>query len=416
MLAAALTGVLLVREAPAQSTPTKAARDTAFLDSLLRAHRYPIRLERGGLAGPGATLLLAAAQSSQFFMLGESHNVAEIPRFAAALFDTLHSLRGFTYYATENGAEIIRLAGSRAIRDHEDGIFALGRRYPHAFQFWNDQELDALIRISRRATGRGNHLWGLDQEYGALHILDRLIAIAPSKAARALARQLADSVRRIESSRPFQGELRERWIDSADSARWPALRAAFRPIRGSEAARLIDALAFSSGLYKYNARGAEDNTWYFRSNFEREEHMKEAFMGAYRQAQRSGDSLPRVLLKFGTVHGGKWLNNMKVHTLGSFLHGFAKSNGHASFHLIAWLVNEPGTFWSLAESPAYLPVARVGSTKEWIIVDLRPIRAQSYTGKLGALSRELNDVLFAYDAVLLIGGGTRGTHRRLGAP
>ena len=77
------------------------------------------------------------------------------------------------------------------------------------------------------------------------------------------------------------------------------------------------------------------------------------------------------------------------------------------------VVNDPGTYWSIGEDPAYALLARVGSTKEWTIVDLRPLRDLWYAGKLKALSAEMRKTMFAFDAVLLVGNGTRGAYDRL---
>jgi hypothetical protein len=154
----------------------------------------------------------------------------------------------------------------------------------------------------------------------------------------------------------------------------------------------------------------------WRSNADREHYMKRNFMANYRAAQRAGDSLPRVLLKFGSVHAGNWLSSTNVHTIGSFVDEFAISNGSDAFHMVAWQVNEPGTYWTLTESPEYLPLAQVGSTTSWTIVDLRPLRPYAHAGRLPSMSREMRSVVFAYDAVLLIGGGTRDTHQRLQRP
>ena len=48
LLAAAVT-----RSSLAQAVPPR-ARDTAFLDSVFYAHRYPVAIQRGRLTGPGA--------------------------------------------------------------------------------------------------------------------------------------------------------------------------------------------------------------------------------------------------------------------------------------------------------------------------------------------------------------------------
>lgn len=404
--------LLLINALHAQA-PT--ARDTAYMDSVFRAHRYPIALESGQLAGAGARFLLDASRDAQFFVIGESHYVAQIPPFAEALFSRLNRERGYNYYAVEFGPVITAMLSASHIRGDTARTFALARKYPHAFQFWDDEEIDAFARISRQSTARSEPLWGLDNEWGALHALDRLVTIAPTVQARALARGLNDRARGIESARPYATVEFPRFISDADSAAFDSLRAAFGPPPGSEAAFLLEALETSNRIYLFDRGANLGHGTGYRANADRERYMKGQFMTQYRRAQRNGDSLPRVLVKIGSTHGGNWRSPTYVQSLGNFLHEFALSNERTSFHLVVWLVNEPNTYWTLGDNPAYLPLERVGSTSEWAIVDFRPLRDLWYAGKLPALSRELRDAVFAYDAALLLGSGTRGTHDQLRA-
>ena len=399
--------------ATSQGTTQASERSDALLDSLLRANRHPIALEGDALSGPGARLLLDAARDAQFFMIGESHNGADTPRFTAALFDALRA-HDYRYYAVEYGPVLGRLLSRPGVRGNEDATLALGRRYPHAFQFWTDQELIAMASIGKTSRAKSDAIWGLDNEWGALHALERLDSIAPTPAARARVRALISKARAVETQRPTGGDL-PRFISAADSAEFDALRTAFSPRRGSEGAFLIDALETSNRVYLHNRAASDGALTGWRSNAERERYMKDNFMANYRAAVRAGDTLPRVLLKFGSVHAGNWLSSTNVHTIGSFVHEFAIANGGDAFHMVAWLVNEPGTYWTLTESPEYLPLAQVGSTKSWTIVDLRPLRPFTHAGRLPSMTREMRTLVFAYDAVLLIGSGTRGTHERLRA-
>jgi hypothetical protein len=52
----------------------------------------------------------------------------------------------------------------------------------------------------------------------------------------------------------------------------------------------------------------------------------------------------------------------------------------------------------------------LGSTKEWFVVDFRPLRPFVHAGRLPTLSAQLRQSVFAFDAVLLIESGTRGTY------
>src|SRR5262245_35680522 len=96
VLAVALI-VALAAPGPARS---QEAAEAAFAE-VLRANRYALDLGDGTLAGPGAQFLVSAAAGAQFFLLGEEHNVAEIPRLTAELFRRLHDRYGFDYLADE---------------------------------------------------------------------------------------------------------------------------------------------------------------------------------------------------------------------------------------------------------------------------------------------------------------------------
>ena len=239
------------------------------------------------------------------------------------------------------------------------------------------------------------------------------MAIAPNKAARALAHELASRARPIESSRPYSAADIPRFISDVDSVVFDSLRVAYRPVAGSEAAFLIDALESSSRIYALNRAARNKEISGYVSNAYRERYMKAQFMVQYRDAQRSGDSLPRVLVKVGSTHGGNWRSETYVQSLGNFLNQYALANGRTAFHLVVWLVNEPGTYWTLGDDPSYLPLARTGSPSMSYVVDFRPLRDLWYAGKLRALSADLRDAVFGYDAVLLLGSGSRGTYPRL---
>lgn len=385
------------------------ARDTAFLDAVLRAHRYSVSLKDGQLAGPGAKLLLEAGRSAQFFVIGESHNGAEVPKLTEALFNALHRDGGYNYYAVEYGPLIAGMLSAPGIRGNSASVFALGRRYPHAFQFWDDEELTAFATIGKLSTAPRSPIWGLDQEWGALHVLDSLAILAPTDSARRYALAVGAQARIVETRRPFKNTDIPHFITEADSLLFDSLRAAFHPQPGTSQARLLDALEVSNRIYRLwrNVPTRYD------ANVMRERDMKSRFMTEYRAAQAEDDSLPHVLVKVGAVHGGNWLSPTSVQSLGNFLHEFALANGGQSFHLVIWLVNRPGDYWTLGDTPDFRSLANVGSPDSWYVVDFRPLRALAYEGKLRAMSMELRKAVFAYDAVLLLGSGRPGTYDSL---
>jgi hypothetical protein len=359
-------------------------------------------------------VLSDAASGVQFFVLAESHYVAETPQFAAALFDALHRAARFNYYAVEFGPVIMHMLSAPAVRGSDQRTFDLARRYPHAFQFWDDEELDAFARIGATSTARTDPLWGIDNEWGALHVLEQLAAAAPNPASRAMTEQLMQRAQPLEQRRPFAlAEVGPRFIESPDTAMFDRLRSAYGSKPTKVVTWLLDALETSNRIYVNDIAAGHGALTGYQANSERERLMKTQFMANFRRAQAAGDSLPRVLIKVGTVHGAMGLTPAAVSSLGTFVHELATANGMESFHLAAWLVNKPGTYWSLSESPGYELLAKQGSTEAWTIVDLRPLRPLLHAGRLAAVTPPLRTTITSYDAVLLIGSGRRGSYGRL---
>ncbi len=53
------------------------------------------------------------------------------------------------------------------------------------------------------------------------------------------------------------------------------------------------------------------------------------------------------MARFGHVHAIRGFNDGGLQTLGKFLSRFSRANDMTSFHLTVYLVNEPGTCWTL---------------------------------------------------------------------
>jgi hypothetical protein len=381
------------------------AQDTVdpAVDSLLRAHRYPIELRDGQVSGPGADFLRRQAARSQFVMIGEFHNGMDIPRFTTALFADLQRLYGFNYLALEDDPEIIRQLMVPGRRGNVDSAVAVAKRYKHALQFWNDQEAEMIAAVARQSSARTQPIWGLDQAFGAQHILTRLRELAGTDAARTVTDEFLARATAVESVRPTTpGAGLRRFVNAVDSLGWAQLRVRYAPRPGSEADSLLAGLERSNRIYRQGG--------YFGNNL-REQSMKAEFMKQYRAAQRAGIALPKVLARFGHVHMYRGINMLNVETLANFLSEFARANDAETFGLTVYLINEPGTYWTLTESPEWKPLADVGSTTQSYIVDLRPLRAR--LNRYRGITPELRSVIQGFDAALLIASGKRSTMLRV---
>jgi hypothetical protein len=388
-----------------------AAQAKAPLDSLITGHVHPFRLEPGGrLTGPGATLLQSAARGAHFVALGENHNTRAIPELTVALFRMLHETSGFDYLALEEGPEIGRLL-SRAVRSGQaDGAFRLGLRYPSAFHMYTEDELRMVDRVAAISRARTNPVWGLNQEFAAAHVLERLAELAPDAAARSVAQ--GQHRRSLE----YEAERYARNVSYlagvATPADFQALRGAFRPEPGSEADRLIHQLALSHDVWSpYYTQPSPHFTAFHASGLRREQNMKTLFAGFYRAAQAESGRAPRVLVKSGHVHLNRGIGpNNEVFTLGNHLSELATFQGGHSLHLYV-LLNWP----DLGEG-FFAPFARRLAPGQDVVFDLRPLQAWAAQGQIADLDPRLRRVLMGYDALIILNDMTRGSVEALRTP
>ncbi|WP_331126490.1 hypothetical protein [Longimicrobium sp.] len=381
------------------------------LDSLIAGNVHPLRVEADGrLAGPGAEVIGRAARGAHFVAVGENHNTRAIPDFTVALFRMLHEREGFDYLALEEGPEIGRLL-SRAVRGGgPDGAFRLGLRYPSAFHMYTEEELRMIDRIAAVSTAPADPVWGLNQEFAAAHVLERLVALAPDAAARTVAQAQHRQALEYEAERYAQNVSYLSAV--ATPASFQALREAFCPEPGSETDGLIGQLALSHQVWSpYNTTPSPSFAAFHESGWLREQNMKTLFATAYRAAQAATGRAPRVLVKSGHVHlnRGIGLNN-EVFTLGNFLSELATFQGGHSLHLYVVLnwPDLPESF--LAPFVKHVPVGQD------VLFDLRPLQPWTAHGQIPQLDARLRRVLMGYDALIILRDTTRGSVEALRTP
>ena len=408
-----MCAVLAIAHSEAAQEPAgESAQVRHTLQTLLKANTYSLTVESGELVGPGADLLLEAAGAAQFFLIAEEHNVAELNVIAEALFRRLHDDHGYQYVALEQGTVIASWLGDLERRGNLEAIHALVRRYPHAPTFATDQELAFIASVGAVSTASINPIWGIDQELGALHLLDRLAALAPTEVARARVEQIADAARQYEESR--RGEVHylvdvatpddfRELVDLFDPRRTDG-DAGTAPAGADEARTLIGALMRTSRIYNDWARGARlgEPTGY-RSGWDRELSMKRQFMQRLEAARAAGDRQPRVLVKAGHWHVLRGIYRAAVPTFGNFLSELAIANGMESFVLSTHVSDSPEA-WRNARGPI-VDVVDEGVTA---VIDYRPLRGLAHQNAIDGLDDELKMLLYRADAALVISGGRTG--------
>jgi hypothetical protein len=372
------------------------------LTAELQKSRLAVSLKEGKLSGPGADLLMNALASTQFFLIGEEHETAEIPKLATALLPAAWK-NGYRHVAFEVGPFSIARVGS-----YEETAAYL-KRYPWSLPFlsWKEE-----AELHAAAAKLGATIWGIDQEFilAGTANLERLVTLAKDDASREAAAKL------LERSRAGDAELVKTknpgalFMFTATAEDFTALRAAFAG--NGEALKLIDALDASREIYALNRTSG------WESNYKRSLLMKRLFSDAYAAAVAKGEARPKVFVKLGATHTMRGRSMTGVYDLGSLVPELAFLNGTRSFSLLVLpaggFVNSHRPFSPddtdkrAAYDPAKAlpfdakPLFDAVSPTEWSLFDLRPLRVALQRSKMEPLEPRFRNVLWGYDAILII--------------
>ncbi|HSR51348.1 MAG TPA: hypothetical protein VLV83_11005 [Acidobacteriota bacterium] len=396
------TGIVAAAACCCLASTLNAQSREPTLEDLLKRNSYRID-EEGKLGGPGLDFLLEESRQAQFVVLGEPHNVKQVPEFTTALFKQLHSKHGFDYLALEQGPFIVE-ALSRAGRGQgREGVFKVAGQYPGALHFYTDQELNMIADVTAVEGGAISRVWGVDRSLSSVLPLHQLAQSVSDKDLAAQLSSLSQQAREFNLAHLLE---RERLMGSKPEL-FESLPGQAVGV-GEEAAWTLRWLAGSArNIRLFREHTAENPSGYF-SNLEREEMMKDAFLRQYRRAMAQGDSLPKVLIKSGHWHSLKGRNLGNIFTLGNLVSQLARSNGRESLHIGISVINEPGRHWSISEDEDWAPIAAVSSPEEWTLIDLRPLRPYLHSG-LFKLSPSLEEMAFSFDLALVLGGTDAGS-------
>lgn len=386
-----------------------AAQDS--LTALLRAHAHVMGAEADGtLSGPGAELLVAAGREAQFFLVGEEHGVAEVPRVAGGLFRAL-APAGYRHLAIETGESLAEELNRQVLADTTGAAYAAFVRshFPGA-PFYSWREDAAMLReVIRAAGGRDDVLWGLDYDILAdRYALRRLRALAPGDGARAAADAAlarGDSAFRAALDTGNPGALM--MFGGPDDV-YATLREAYAPAPGSEADRIIRLMEETRVINGY----WESNQGYL-SNLSRARLNKRQLMRYLGEATAREGRMPRVMMKFGYSHMVRGRSVTQVFDLGTLASELADVNGGHSFGVLLLpgagsrqAVIDPRVFRSV-EQPVELegwmqPFYDAADPGRWTVLDLRPLRPR--IPRLGPLPDATLRVLYGFDAVVILSG------------
>ncbi|MGH9863461.1 MAG: hypothetical protein ACRD35_08565 [Candidatus Acidiferrales bacterium] len=388
-----------------ESAPTADAR--AALIQMIKANSYELRLREGRLEGPGGDRLVAAGENAQFVVFAEEHYVREIPQIVTALFRRLQPY-GFQYLATESATVHARLVSRAPQRGNRDAILAFVRRFPFSITFFSDEEVEMMADIGSLSRGRGNPMWGVDQEFGVLHVLERVLPSAPSPEARRYTEELIRRAREFELDRDKLSDDTHFIAAVLKPAEPERLQEDYAAVKDEEVRWMIDALVASNRIYSHFREGR-----YYQNNSEREQYMKKVFLDEYRSALSRDGHVPRVIVKAGHWHALRGMNPGGVFSLGNFLSEFALTNGLESY-VVSTCVHGPEGHWrGIRDSEALKIFAETSDPHRFTLVDLRALRPQ-LRGLRGVIPAETRELFFKADALLVLGNAQPQSTAELG--
>jgi len=395
----------------ALGTPAEAQLDS--LTARLRELRLTMAATGAGqIEGPGAELLIEAARAAQFTLIGEEHGVAEVPLVAGALLERLVPA-GYRHVAIETSAA---LAGALQEQFRSGADYASWLRQHHpAVAFYNWRQEAEFARRASELLPVPDALWGLDYDITAdRYAFRRLRSLAPDEAAAAVVDRVierGDSALSVALSTSNPGAAMM-WGGPDDV--YAELMRALRPPPGSEAENIIYVSSETRAINGDFLAGRN-----YESNLRRAQLNKAQFLRYYRAAEAREGRPPRVLLKFGASHMYRGRSQTNVFDVGNLASELAESLGNRSFHVL--VIAGPGSQVAAIDPTVFGTISRPATalTQSWLepfldaldpaawnIFDLRPLRPLNQSRQFGTLPEQLNRLLYAFDAVVILGGST----------
>lgn len=382
---------------------TDSNEQSQALAEALRQHSYPISLREGKLIGPGLDFLARKSTQAQFVLFGEEHYVKEFPEFLSALFVFLHEKQNFNYLALESDPVSAHVSSIPPLTGNLEALSEYARKYPNAFTFPTDQELQLIATAGRVSTGGVDPVWGLDQSFGVLHALDRLKTLPGVRITQKL-EEIYTQARTKDLSRP-EGEQRD-FMETVNLADLEAMRTQTEAPERSEARFILDNLVWSSQIYGYYQRAQAGELTGYANGFEREQLMKRLFVRQYRAAEAKGERNPKALIKMGHWHIYRGVGPSHLQTLGNFATEFAFANGHDAVAIAVFL---RGPWRDVSRQNGMNPIAMATDAAAWTIIDFSALRPAARANQFGVLNVNLLNYLYGFDAALVIGNATQGS-------
>lgn len=374
------------------------AQNNEKLSQLASENHYPIRYHQGKFSGKGWNLVLQAAQQHKYFLIGEDHGLAEVPRFALALSQKIP----YDVFVTEIDsitAEVMQ----RLVRQKPVTIQRFHHQQPAALSFYSAVEEFALVQqLAQQATT----FWGLDQVslFSTGLVLQQLAKQASSEKAKKLALKLAKTSDQLFETAVKTGNYDTLWIFSENKKVFQQLEKTFEK-EHPKARQIVRDLLASWHIYSGNKHANRVAT------------MKQKLLNYYFVQRQKRATAKKVLFKFGANHVARGKSLFAGYDIGNLVANLAHAEKQKTYHVM--IVGKAGTMntflptkgmttqkFDIAHKKHTLKVLKPFFTQlkgaDWGLFDLRPIKKALAKQKVWIKNRLLARIIEGYDALVII--------------
>jgi len=401
---------MVINDVSAQET--SATDWSGKITSEAAGHRYRLEFDGDLFSGPALERLLEEGRNAQFFLLGEEHGIAENPKLAAQLFETLTE-SGYSKLMIEVSPPVAGLLDAALAGDGLTGLQQLFSQPGGEPAFFGMREEAEFLASVRAAVPKGNPvLWGIDYEVAGDRPLLQILQAKPKPAEAQQALELliaasdASWAKYTETGGPqyifsFAGDPEE-------------VRAVMKawPDRDAEAEWILKTL---EETFEINALWIQGKGW--ESNNRRAALLRANFLHHWRTAKQQGVA-PKVMAKLGASHLVRGRNMTETFDLGTLLPEVAAMEGSHAFSIMvvpgtdsptAVLNPSTWTYNPAVPKDAYTrdiaPLTQAAFSDAFTLIDLAPLRPVIYS-MTGKASAGLLRIVYGYDMLLVMSGST----------
>lgn len=370
--------------------------DSLKLDSMMRKQLF--KFHNGVFEGPGWDFLLKEIKNTQFLSIGEQHGEAEIPMFTGKLAEVF-----------KPKALVVEIDPYTAIQLKETSLNPAKyaehfKKYPYDFSFYS---WETEMALARQMQSNKIDIWGLN-EINFLSVgrfFHMLAAQAKLPANRKKAMETGNAYNKNDY--PILHDVKKFNELSANK------------ITVSQVDSLLFDFRNENQLSKdmLNNLKLSIQTFNGRSYKKRINLMKKNLLDYLRPYLiKPGDSMPKLLFKFGANHVARTNDVTGYFEVGNLADHLIDAENKKSLHVL--IFGKKGTInvmvpldnnvaiqpYLVDKDPDLLmfkPFTDQLKDGEWASIDLRPVRRAMAQGKLAVGNSRLQDFIKSFDILVL---------------